>query len=155
MPSELGTSSFIPNLFCEMFTSGVTSHPLRLTLCTGSAPTSASSAVLYILKCRSRHVNQYRLKAFSVNFLGLYTGSCTIITITLVRHVLYIKLSKVDINYSLQKSQVIGQLWRMGQIVDIALWLEPFKRNLKIRQSSIDIVISTRCLQKRLWHTGF
>jgi len=71
MPSELGTSSFIPNLFCEMFTSGVTSHPLRLTLCTGSAPTSASSTVLYILKCKSRHVNQYRLNAFSVNFLGL------------------------------------------------------------------------------------
>lgn len=77
MPSELGTSSFIPNLFCEMFTSGVTSHPLRLTLCTGSAPTSASSAVLYILKCKSRHVNQYRLNAFSVNFFGLYKQEVT------------------------------------------------------------------------------
>lgn len=71
MPSALGTSNLMPNLFCEMFKLGVTSHPLRLILCMGTAPILASSAVLNILKYESRKVNQYRLNALKVNFFGL------------------------------------------------------------------------------------
>lgn len=124
MPSALGTSSFIPNLFCEMFTSGVTSHPFRLTLRTGNAPMFASSAVLYILRCKSRHVNQYRLNAFKVNILGLEK---------IVNYNIFISLYFILMDrHSLQESQVITQLWCMRYIVYIVWWLESFKCNLKV-----------------------
>lgn len=132
MPSELGTSSFMPNLFCEMFTSGVTSHPFRLTLYTGKAFLSASSAVLYIFRCKSRHINQYRLNAFSVNIFGLEPHDTN--TLRLIRFALRRSnrcVERIE-SYSLQKSQVIGQLSTMVHAVHVARRLETFERDLKI-----------------------
>lgn len=131
MPSELGTSSFMPNLFCEMFTSGVTSHPFRLTLYTGKAFLSASSAVLYIFRCKSRHINQYRLNAFSVNIFGLEQHETN--TLRFIRFALRRNrgVERIE-SYSLQKSQVIGQLSTMVHVVHVARRLETFERDLKI-----------------------
>lgn len=72
MPSELGTSSLMPYLAWLRLTSGVTSQPRRLMSIVGAEPALHSSRVLYSRSCRSRHVNQYRLNALSVNLFGLH-----------------------------------------------------------------------------------
>jgi len=56
--------------------------------------------------------------------------------------------------HSLQESQVIGQLGRV-RIVHVVRRLESFERDLKVRQSGVDVVVSARRLDERLRYTRF